>query len=342
MDLLPTQDQIDIAEAAANVLASRLPIKVIRERRHLATAYPLDAWLSCANTGLLGLGLPESLGGAGCGVQEEALLFREIGRHLAPGPFLSTVLAGHVAVAAGDDQLAAGIAAGDIRVGHVLIEHDAVDPGAGLSGSITVQDWDGTEYLLVVTPAGAGLVRTASVGDVESYRSIDWGVRLGRAEATNAPFTAWVGSGDAAVFNRGMVLVAAQLTGIAEATRDMSVAYAMTREQFGRPIGTNQAVKHFCANMAVDAQRACAQLFLAAASADAGAPDAEFQTLAAKVVATDAAQANADLNIQIHGGMGFTTEFDGHLFVERVRILEHAVGSRYDSLAAIIALPSAQ
>jgi alkylation response protein AidB-like acyl-CoA dehydrogenase len=341
MDLLPTQDQQDIAETAADVLGNELPTSIIRARRDEDTAAPAAAWQRCAETGLLGLGLPETVGGAECGVPEEALLFREIGRQLSPGPFLSSVLGGHVAFRAGDPALAERITSGEVQVGLVLLEHDAVDAEAGLSGSVHVQDWSGAEYLLVVTPDGAGLLTTASIGSVEPYPSIDAGVRLGTVTADAVPFTAWVPSATEPLFRRGVVLVAAQLVGIAEATRNMSVAYAKTREQFGRPIGVNQSVKHFCANMAVEAERAAAQLFLAAASIQDDAPDAEFQAYAAKVVATDAAHKNSAVNIQVHGGMGFTSEFDGHLFVERVEVLENTLSTRYVSLATIISLPAA-
>jgi alkylation response protein AidB-like acyl-CoA dehydrogenase len=339
MDLLPTQDQQDIASASADVLSNELPISALRQARSEANAYSDKAWKSCAETGLLGLGLPEQLGGAGCGLPEEALLFREIGRHLAPGPFLSTVLGGHVAALGGDADLAVAIAFGHARVGLVLLEHETLDSKAGLDGPMHVQDWAGTDYLLAITADGAGLVRTTAVGEVTPYRSIDIGVRLGTANPSKAPFATWVDDAGSMLFRRGMVLVAAQLVGIAEATRDMSVAYAKTREQFGRPIGVNQSIKHFCANMAVEAERASAQLFLAAASGEAGAPDAEFLAHAAKVVAAEAAHHNAALNIQVHGGMGFTSEFDGHLYVERTEVLEHTLASHYDSLAAIISLP---
>src|SRR5260370_20417547 len=143
MDLLPSPDQLSIAEAAADVLLKELPVSAIRERRGEESAISGRAWRSCAETGLLGLGLPELVGGAGCGLPEETLLFREIGRQLAPSPFLATVLAGHVALACGDADLAADVASGDVVAG-------LADPDAGVSaddprldGLGQVRDWAG-------------------------------------------------------------------------------------------------------------------------------------------------------------------------------------------------------
>jgi alkylation response protein AidB-like acyl-CoA dehydrogenase len=342
MDLLPSPDQLTIAEAAADVLLKELPVGAILERRGEDSAISERAWRSCAETGLLGLGLPEPVGGAGCGLPEETLLFREIGRHLAPGPFLATVLAGHVALACGDADLAAGFASGEMMAGLADPETGVPAEGPCLDGLVHVRDWAGTQWVVTVTEVGAGLVETQALGPVRGVRSIDPGVRTGTATATARPFAKWVPADQAAVFLRGLVLIAAQLVGIAEACRDSSVHYAMTREQFGRPIGVNQAIKHACADMAVAAERASAQLLFAAASCESGRPDAEFQARTAKVVASTAARQNAAGNVQVHGGMGVTAEFSAHLFVERAEVLEQTLATRAENLAAIISLPPPQ
>jgi alkylation response protein AidB-like acyl-CoA dehydrogenase len=342
MDLLPSQDQLDIVATAADVLANELPIGEILRRRREGSAFSEDAWRRCADTGLLGIGLPDSIGGAGCGVPEEALLFREVGRHLAPGPFLSTVLAAHLAVAVGDMELAAGFVAGDIKAGWAdpLVPVPASEPA--LDGEVQVRDWAGAQWMLVVTEGGAGLVETRALGPVIALRSIDAGVRLGNANARALPFARWLAGTDGSLYQTGLVLVAAQLVGIAEACRDSSVHHAKTREQFGRPIGVNQAIKHGCADMAVAAARASAQLLFAAAACESDSPDAILHAHIAKFVAGEAARENAAHNIQIHGGMGFTTEFAAHLFVERAEVLEQTLAGRAESLSAIISLPAPQ
>jgi len=137
-------------------------------------------------------------------------------------------------------------------------------------------------------------------------------------------------------------MVAAMLVGIAEATRDLSAEHAKTRVQFGRPIGVHQAIKHRCADMAVRAEAAGSQMLLAALCVESGRADATFQAAAAKVVATDAAVANAASTIQVHGGMGFTSEHDAHLFLERAHVLDHLLGDRRQHLARLVELPPAQ
>jgi len=340
MDLLPTQDQQEIAGAAGELLTKELPIVELVARAGEPRAISDKAWEACAGMGLLALGLPEDVGGAGCGLAEEALLFRELGRQLAPGPFLATVLAGHVAWAAGDTALAASIAAGTAPVAFLVPAAD----GAGdrpASGPGQLRDWAGAEHALVLSPGAAMLVAIADLGTVTAVTSIDAGVRVADVMLGDIVPTHTAPDSAAALYLRGLVLVAAQLVGIAEACRDASVRYAKTREQFGRPIGVNQAVKHACAEMAVNAERAYAQLLFAAATGDSG-PDAEFHARTAKAVATEAAQHNAAANLQIHGGMGFTTEFDAHLYVERAEVLEHTLATRIENLTMIIDLPAPQ
>jgi alkylation response protein AidB-like acyl-CoA dehydrogenase len=342
MDLLPSQDQLDIAATAADVLSNELPIGEILRRRKESSALSPAAWRRCADTGLLGVGLPESVGGAGCGVPEEALLFREVGRQLAPGPFLSTVLAAHLASSVGDSELASGFIAGEVTAGWVDPSGPVLAGDPLLDGEVQLRDWAGSSWMLVATEAGAGLVETQAIEPIHGLRSIDAGIRLGSAQARALPFARWLPGTEGGLYQLGLVLVAAQLVGIAEACRDSSVHHAKTREQFGRPIGVNQAIKHGCADMAVAAARASAQMLFAAAACQSGSPDAVLHAHIAKFVAGEAARQNAAHNIQIHGGMGFTTEFEGHLFVERAEVLEQTLAGRAESLSAIISLPAPQ
>jgi alkylation response protein AidB-like acyl-CoA dehydrogenase len=137
-------------------------------------------------------------------------------------------------------------------------------------------------------------------------------------------------------------LIAAQLAGIAEATCAMSVDYAKERQQFGQPIGSFQAVKHRCADMAARAEAAITQTRWAALTVDDSAQStgsAAFEVESARVMATRAAVANAEVNIQNHGGIGFTWEHPAHRFVTRARLLELSGGSLADHQAALLAAP---
>ena len=341
MDLLPTAEQTEIANAATELLSKELSTAQLRARIGEADAVSPAAWQACAGMGLLALGLPSSVGGADCGLPEETLLFREIGRHVAPGPFLATVLAGHLALAAGDEALAGRLAAGSVRVAHLEPTPGSSVTAATLEGRFQVRDWAGAEYALVLGPQVAVLVELSALGPITAYPSIDPGVRVGEVDVAGAPVALALAE-PSELYLRGLVLVSAQLVGIALAARDLSVEHAKNRQQFGKPIGVNQAIKHKCAEMAVAAERAHSQLLFAAATCAEGRADSEFQARAAKVIAFDAARKNAAATIQVHGGMGWTSEFDAHLLVERAEFLENTLSSRSDNLAALIGLDAPQ
>jgi alkylation response protein AidB-like acyl-CoA dehydrogenase len=133
------------------------------------------------------------------------------------------------------------------------------------------------------------------------------------------------------------VLVAAEAVGVAERTLEMSVAHAKVRQQFGRPIGSFQAVKHRCADMAVRAEVARSVTTFAAIAVRDGDPAAGHHVHVAKVLATAGALANATDNVQNHGGMGYTWEGDAHLYLKRAWILEHLLGRRTSHLDAVAA-----
>jgi alkylation response protein AidB-like acyl-CoA dehydrogenase len=137
------------------------------------------------------------------------------------------------------------------------------------------------------------------------------------------------------------VLLAALQSGIATAVRDLASAHAASRVQFDRPIGVHQAVKHPCADMAVEAELAWAQTLLAALAIDEHRADAELQALAAKVVAGHAARHSTSATIQVLGGMGFTLEHDANLFLKRAYVLDQLLGDEREILDRLIELPAA-
>jgi alkylation response protein AidB-like acyl-CoA dehydrogenase len=320
MDLLPTSEQEEIVSSVATLLAAQLPITRVRELHAEPAGVDESVWAACAAQGWFGLGLAEAEGGVGYGLAEEALLFREIGRHLAPGPMLSTVLGARVAT--GDQR--AAILDGAVRV--ALVERRA-DGGADVHGHV------GAELALVVTDAGADLVALGDVPGLTAVECIDPGTRLAVVARFDATPVATSGE---PILARGAVLAAAMAAGVAEATRDLSAEHARTRVQFGNPIGVNQAIKHSCTDMAVRCEAATSQVLLAALTVEAGLPDAAYQASAAKVVATDAAMRNARATIQVHGGMGFTWEHDAHLHLKRAHVLEIILGDRRHHLAGLL------
>ena len=343
MDLLPSQEQLELSGLAAEFFAEQLPISQIRERRAEPAAITRASWAAAAELGLLGVSAAEDIGGLGLGPDDEVLLFREMGRQLVPGPFIASVLGARLAALAGDAGLARKIVAGDAIVG-LAQRRAGVELAAGgpLTGQFDLFDASDSDYLLLVEPSGAGLVETASVGDIRTVDCIDPGTRLAQVRADGAPVACWAPAAVVPLRLRGLALASAVLVGISQAVTELAVEHAKNRVQFGRPIGVNQAIKHACVDMAVGAEAALQQTLFGAISLRSGRPDAEFQVLAAKVVAGRAAIDNAAHCIQIHGGMGYTDEHNAHLYLKRAHVLDHFFGSSRDSLAGVLAAAPAQ
>ncbi|HEY3844407.1 MAG TPA: acyl-CoA dehydrogenase family protein [Acidimicrobiales bacterium] len=338
MDLLPTPEQEEIASSAAAFLARALPRARTRELFGEPSNVDAKAWLAAADLGWFALGLPSELGGVGGGLADEALLFREIGRSLAPGPFLATTLAVRVASFAGQAQLGQEISAGR-RVGFGALGAGATLTSSGVTGTLYVVDGDDTDLVLVSTDERAGLFDRAELGDLTTLECLDPTSRLSRATAANPHPVATVEARVDPVGRRATALVAALLTGIAEATGAIATEHAKSRNQFGRPIGVHQAVKHPCADMAVRAELSWAQTAVAALATDEGRRDAELQCLSALVVAADAAERNGAATVQVLGGMGFTFEHDAQLYVKRVFLLTQLLAPVRLALSRLVLLP---
>ncbi|HXC77529.1 MAG TPA: acyl-CoA dehydrogenase family protein [Candidatus Acidoferrum sp.] len=337
MDVLPNEEQAMIAEQASAFLQSAMPVSGHLNRM---SHTPVDRglWSKAAALGWFGLGVAQDEGGVGFGLPEEALLFREIGRYLAPTTLLlATTLAAHLSADVKGAELAT-ILNGQTVV--ALAEPDDPDMtiGTRLSGQIRVLDSIDSNLVLICGNDAAAVVETAALGHVTEIPCIDGSTQLGYSSLDDVAAMAHASGPN--YKQRGMILSTASLCGIAEATRDASANYAKLRHQFGRPIGSFQAVKHRCADMAVRCEAATAQLFYAALVASDGAPDREFQTVAARLVAVDAAVRNGEDNIQNHGGIGFTAEHSAHAYLKRARLLQHLFGDRHSDLSGLLALPA--
>jgi alkylation response protein AidB-like acyl-CoA dehydrogenase len=342
VDLLPSSDQLDLTRTTAAFLAEQIPVSTIRRRRGETASISAKMWRACAELGLLGLSAAEDAGGSGLGVDDEALVFRELGRGLAAGPFVSSVLAARLAERAGDLALAGSIVAGEVTVG-LARRRTATGSGDPVQdGAFYLFDAPDAAFVLLAEDGGAGLVAVSELSDVEPASCLDPGVRLATAVASGVRPALWRADAAESINRHGQVLVSAMLVGIAEAARDMSVEHAKNRVQFGRPIGVNQAVKHACADMAVDSEAALQQTLFAAIGLRSGRPDAEFSALSAKVVAARAAIGNARSAIQVFGGMGYTDEQDAHLFLRRAHVLDQWFGTRTGNLARLLAQEVAQ
>ncbi|HEX3713934.1 MAG TPA: acyl-CoA dehydrogenase family protein, partial [Trebonia sp.] len=207
MDLLPSQEQLELAGLAAQFFADQVPVSRIRERRAEPSAITRETWAAAAELRLLGVSAPEDIGGLGLGLDDEVLLFRELGRHLVPGPFIASVLGARLAALAGDAGLARKIVAGDAIVG-LAQRRSGPELAAGgpLAGEFDLFDAADTDYLLLVEPSGAALVETAAVGDIRILDCIDPGTRMAEVQADGAPVACWAPAEGAPLRLRGLAL----------------------------------------------------------------------------------------------------------------------------------------
>jgi alkylation response protein AidB-like acyl-CoA dehydrogenase len=315
MNLYPSDLQQGLAAAARALLEREAPVAdLVRlgdgDRLHDRI------WQQAAAQGWLALGLPEDVGGLGLGLPEELVVFRELGRFVTPGPFLASVLAARAAASCGEGALAADIASGGRRVG-MLAEGLAIGVRPG-------------DLALRVDDSGAELLEP---GELQPVAPTDPHTPAARVGSTRTELAVE----DPALISRGRVLAAAQLSGIIEAVRDMSAEYARVRHQFGRPIGSFQAVKHRCADMAIAAAATVGQVAQAGLYVEADRPDAAFHAASAYVLAARGAYRSAADNVLNHGGIGFTWEHPAHLYLKRAVVLENLFGPLRASLGAVIA-----
>jgi alkylation response protein AidB-like acyl-CoA dehydrogenase len=348
-----TAEQDELRDGVRTVLAGECPMSLVREVVEKgATADAL--WNRMITLGWPALTIPEAFGGLGMGAVELAVVVEELGRAIAPGPFVPTVtqFAPVVAEAGAPEQqerFLGAVAAGELTGSLALVEASgAVDParvtataepdGTGfvLQGSKTmVVEAAAADEIAVVARrpgtegdegVGAFVVRQADVA-VEPVEVLDPSRPLARVALEGAPVDAdrvlgHPGPATAAAIRRAVEVavtsLAIEIVGTAQTIFDVTLDYAKQREQFGVPIGSFQAVKHKFADMLVALERARATSYFAALTI---AEDDDRRALAAsmaKAAAGDCAARLAKEGIQIHGGIGYTWEHDMHLYVRRV------------------------
>ena len=356
MDLIFSEEHEDLRRIVRQFLDDVSSEQATRELMETERGYDPEVWKRAAEQmGLPGLVIPEEFGGAGYGFVELTVVLEEMGRALYCGPYLSTaVLAAHALLLASatetQAELLPRIASGEAlaTLAHAEendrwdlagIETRAKPDGAGwrLEGAKTwVLDGHSADVILVAArsdeglglfrvDAGAeGLVRTALPG-------LDLTRKLARLELGGVPAVRVDGSGDASevlerVLALGVTALAAAQAGGAQRCLDMATEYARTRLQFGRPIGSFQAIKHRCADMLVEVEFAKSAAYHAGFTAASGEGDLLAAASLAKSYCSEAYFHAAAENIQIHGGMGFTWEHPAHLYFKRAKSSELLFG----------------
>jgi alkylation response protein AidB-like acyl-CoA dehydrogenase len=321
MSIAVTDDHRALAETAADFLAKRDARGAARALLE-ADAEPRPAfWDDLAGLGWLGLHLPESVGGAGYGLEELVVVVEELGAAVAPGPFVPTVVASALIEAAGDDSLQTsllpGLADGS-RTAAIALESDVTVADGKASGSVAALLAGGTPDLLVIAAGDDVLVIEASDAAVAiSFpKNLDPTRRAGAVTLSGAPATVLSGARESLV-DLARVILSAEAVGVCRTTTEMAAEYAKVREQFGRAIATFQGVKHHCANMLVATELATGAVWDAARAVETGGDQARIAAATAATLAGPAAYLCANLCMQVHGGIGFTWEHDTHLFFRR-------------------------
>jgi alkylation response protein AidB-like acyl-CoA dehydrogenase len=329
VDLAPSSAQVQITDGVRRLLSGHWTAPA---HAAVGDATSSALWRAAVDQGWLGLDLAEAQGGAGLGVVDQTLVFRELGRRLVWLPLLGTLITIHAAAAAGRHGLVDRLLGGQTSV--ALAEFTstyAVLDEVGALESRPAFSFDGSNHGCVVE-VGQERTRVFDAAEVrwEARRkaSFDAGVDWAHCELGDPSFV--VEAADFDGYRYGSLLVSAMLSGIAEAVRDASVAYAKQRTQFGVPIGSFQAVKHRCADSALRAEAATQLVSLAALSADARSANWEALVDSARLVSATYAERSAADNIQNHGAMGYTAELDAHQYLKRTHTLRYVLAPMPD------------
>jgi alkylation response protein AidB-like acyl-CoA dehydrogenase len=338
-----TESQEFLKNSARKFFAGECPSTEMRRLTETDTAYDGTLWSKLTDQGYTGIIYPESYGGVGLGKVELMLLMEEAGRALLPGPFYSTVvLAGSVLDAVGTpghkEKYLAPICRGEVHSTVAILEAGTswnlrdVQLNAA-NGKLTgekffVSDAAVADFLIVVARNGVFVVDSKARGlKISPMSGMDLTRKLYAVEFSNTPANELGSSVNLPrAFDIATAALAAELVGGMQRTLDVTVEYAKTRKQFGKPIGMFQAVQHQCADMYLETESSRSAVYYAGWALEENSPDAATAVSIAKMYCSDAARTVGNRGFQIHGGMGFTWENDLHLYYRRAKASETAFG----------------
>jgi alkylation response protein AidB-like acyl-CoA dehydrogenase len=376
-DLLYGETETQLRDAVRAVLADRAAWRDVLARTETVQTYDAELWRTlAADVGCAGLLVPESSGGAGASHREVAVVAEELGRAVAPVPFLgSAVVATTALLAIGEESLLAELATGTVT-GCLAIPFAATPgrPGAATARVVGPQPGDAAGiYRLAGTVRGVADALPADVLLIPAD-GVPFGlyeVRIGAAGLSEEPVVSLdmtrqlcdlhldgvsarrIASGPAAeravdaALLAGAGILASELLGVAEQCLEMTVGYVKERRQFARPVGSFQALKHRLADLwvAVTLARAAARAAadgLSSAGASSGEAEVALAVALAKAACSDAAIKAAQETVQLHGGIGFTWEHPAHLYLKRAKADSIGIGTadaHRASLAGLADLP---
>ena len=332
MDFGLTDDQRDIQRTARDLLSERATFARVREHAEAGTTDEA-LWKELCELGWAGIAISEQNGGQGLGAIELSILCEELGRVVAPVPFLGSVMAACVIEQAGSpeqrERWLPGLATGE-TIGALA---GAVDGTAELVVSGAEAD-----VIVLVEDDGSGRVLAAQDAEVSKIASIDPTRSAARVSAAD-------GAGEALEdgcpgLGHALVAVSSELVGVSERALEMTLAYVKDRKQFGVPVGAYQAVSHRCAQMLLDTEKARSTTAFAAWSADADPEQLAQAAAMAKAAASDAGREVTASAIQAHGGIGFTWEADVHWLYKRAQLDATLLGGAKRHRATLAAILS--
>ena len=352
MALTFTEEQEQLRTTLRRFLADKAPSAAVRRAMESEEGYDPRLWRQMADQlGLHGLALPEAYGGSGGGPVELGIVLEELGRVLLPSPYFATVALAGQALAASNDEAAQArwlpaIADGSTTATLALAEESGSWRVEDVETTATYETVSGTkmfvvdghtaDLILVVARTDTGPALFAVDGDAPGVtrtrlETLDPTRRLARVDLDAVPARRVGPEGDASVYLRTVldlvaVALAAEQVGGAQACLDAAVEYAKVRVQFGRPIGSFQAVKHKCADLLVQVEGARSAAYHATTVAAEGSSELPVSAALAAACCADAFTHAAKENIQIHGGIGYTWEHDAHLYLKRAKSSEQLFG----------------
>lgn len=352
-----SDDQKQLRDQARKFLTEKCAPKAVRVVLDGKESYDRALWTGLAEMGFLGVAIPEEFGGAGAGHLELCVIAEEMGRALAPVPFSSTVyLAAEALMLAGSDaqkqtwlpKIASGEAVGTLALfegaGNPSPKAIKLEASNGTLNGVKKPVADGaladfvivaartastgrdSDISLFLVDVKAGGVEAKTLSNLDPTRNqAELTFKNCKAEPLGQPGEGW--SIIAQVLDRAAVLIAFEQVGGADRALEMGRDYALDRIAFGRQIGSFQAVKHILADMYVAATLARSNCYYGAWALSTNAPELPEAAASARISATQAFQHCAKNNIQVHGGMGFTWEFDCHMYYRRANALALGLGS---------------
>jgi alkylation response protein AidB-like acyl-CoA dehydrogenase len=338
-----SESQQILKDTARKFFAGECPITTVRKLMENGTAYDAALWAKLAEQGFTGIIVPEEYGGMGLGKIELILLMEEAGYALLPGPFFSTIaFAASVIDALGTTgqkkKYLERIAAGQARATVALLEESGSwdisalrlsTSGDKLSGTkLFVTDAAIADFMVVAAQNGIFVVEANAPGlRIDLMKGMDLMRKIYSVEFKNTPAEKLGGSGSLGrALDVATAALCAEMVGGMQRVLEMTVAYAKTRKQFGKPIGIFQAVQHHCADMYLETESSRSATYYAAWALEENAPDAATAVSVAKMYASDASRDVGNRGIQVHGGMGFTWENDLHLYYRRAKASETMLG----------------